>query len=226
MLITVKGIVLKNVPSSDSDCILTIITPKELLTLFARDGLTYRSPYRGTLDVLVFGEYMFTKKKNNMGKLTQSSLLENHYFLRNNFDVLNSAGRMKDAVLATQWPGKPIPGLYSLLLNCLHQLRLFSDPNFLLTFFWLKIMQYDGILDCSVTCSICSIELKEDFFRYKGQLFCRKDRPVSAVHFSKNEECFLKTMIACKSFEKLDELSRFGFSLFEKVALLFESAIE
>ncbi|MEG1542266.1 MAG: DNA repair protein RecO [Victivallaceae bacterium] len=226
MLFFVKGIVLKSIPCAEVDCVITLITARELVNVFVKGGLNYQSPHRGNLDSLTFGSYTFQRHKNNMGQLLESNFFNSHLFLRNDFEKLSAADKMRQAILDTQWPEKPIPGIYSLLHNCLHKLETFPDPNFLLAFFRLKIMQHDGILDCSDACSICGQPIDDSVFRHKGQILCSEHKHALSVVFSKHEEIFLKTLVTCKSFEKLSELCKCGFTLFEKISFLFNTVLE
>lgn len=217
-----KGLVLKSQMHQESNCIITIFSEKGLTNVFVKKGLGKHNKHRTNIIPITLIEIIYENKQNYLKVLKDSSLINNYQKIKSNYDNIMTAGNLISAILDSQWPEKPAPLLFSLLINLLENVPIFKNKKLLLSTFLLKIMKHDGLLDTTNACFNCQTIISNNFFRHKGKVLCQKHTYNKAIHFNKNEQLFLITLANCRKIKELIDLDQFEINLFKKIHQLFK----
>ncbi|WP_348663696.1 DNA repair protein RecO [Chlamydia vaughanii] len=220
------GIALQNLPSGKNHCITTIFSPLGLMTFFAKQGQALHYEFREALIPLSLGIYHLEYSPPKMRKLACAELKNAFSEIKNSYSLLQAAGKMAQSILDSQWQEKPSQPLFSLFLNFLHRLPESKNPEMFSATFLLKLLQYEGILDLSPTCSLCRKTIDSPtFYRHKGLKFCLEHKPEFAVIIENEEEQVLYALVHAKQFQELLHLSDFPTDFSTKIIQLFASTI-
>jgi DNA repair protein RecO len=143
--IKTEGIILKITPYKDHQRILQVLTRDSgILSLMAM-GVA-KPKIQSLLSPLTQLEVVYRKKGSGLCLFKEGAAIEYHHFLRERWDLLESAGKMAGATLHSQFPEKAAPDLYHLLTACLKQLPYFEAPSTLITLFYLKLLTHEGVI--------------------------------------------------------------------------------
>ena len=143
--IKTEGIILKMIPYKDHHRIVQILTPDSgILSLLAK-GVS-RPKMQALLSPLTQLEVVYRKKGSDLCFFKEGFVIEHHHFLRQRWELLESAGKIAGALLQSQFPEKAAPGLYRLLIACLKHLPHFKEPATLITLFYLKLLTHEGVV--------------------------------------------------------------------------------
>jgi DNA repair protein RecO (recombination protein O) len=143
--IKTEGIILKMIPYKDHHRILQILTPDSGVLSFLAKGVS-KPKLQSLLSPLTQLEVVYRKKGSDLCFFKEGFVIEHHHFLRERWDLLESAGKIAGAVLQSQFPEKAAPDLYRLLIACLKQLPHFKEPSTLITLFYLKLLTHEGVI--------------------------------------------------------------------------------
>ncbi|MEM8727347.1 MAG: DNA repair protein RecO [Chlamydiota bacterium] len=151
-----EGIVLKAVSFKENDRILSLFTPDQgIVSLYVR-GLSKKKPALANLTTpFCRGEYLFRKRRSDLYRFVDGTILDLHLPLRCSYSHLESAGKMLRAISKSQLPGKKATALYHLLASYLKKLPEALFPNTLRASFALKLLKYEGLLAIDETCLCC-----------------------------------------------------------------------
>ena len=154
-----EGIVLKAIPFKENDRILSLFTPdRGVMSLYVR-GLSKKKPALVNLTTpLCRAEYHFRKGRSDLYRFIDGTILDLHLPMRRSYHHLEYAGKMLQAILKAQMPGKKSEGLYYLLISYLKKLSDLSFPETLWVSFELKLLKYEGLLAIHETCLSCGKE--------------------------------------------------------------------
>lgn len=142
-----EGIVLRSLTYQEDARILTLFTKDLGLISLMLKGVSPRSLQKmAAASPFCQAEFVYFKGQSDMLHYRDSTLLNEHLFLRNKLSSLQTAGSLVQALLKSQMPGKSSPALYYLLDTYLKQIPAFVDPLPLLTSFYLKILSHEGVL--------------------------------------------------------------------------------
>lgn len=90
--------------------------------------------------------------------------------------------------------------------------------------FLLKLLQHEGSLDLSYSCSLCKSSLETStVYRHEGVLFCEKHAHEKTISFSHEEEHLLRIIVQAKKFQELMCLAEFPIDIDAKIDALFSS---
>ncbi len=143
--IKTEGIILKMIPYKDHHRIIQILTPDSgILSLLAK-GVS-KPKMQALLSPLTQLEIVYRKKGSDLFFFKEGFVIEHHHFLRERWDLLESAGKIASALLQSQFPEKAAPDLYRLLIACLKHLPHFEEPTTLITLFYLKLLTHEGVV--------------------------------------------------------------------------------
>ncbi len=143
--IKTEGIILRATPYKDHHRIMQILTPDSgILSLMAK-GVS-KPKLQSLLSPLTQLEVVYRKKGSDLCFFKEGFVIEHHHFLRESWQLLESAGKIAGAVLQSQFPEKAAPDLYRLLIACLKQLPYFQQPSTLITLFYLKLLTHEGVI--------------------------------------------------------------------------------
>ncbi len=139
---------------------------------------------------LIKAEFFFEIGKSELWKC-QEALVLNHYLpLRENFERLQAACDLLQAIIISQLPGKPAEKLYTLLDYYLEKLPFCNDPRTVVSSFYLKTLQYEGIFP--------------DIFHFSQNFLLTED---SSNPFKEEDLDQIKHMAYCRSFMELAQLA-------------------
>ncbi len=142
-----EGIVLRSLTYQEDARILTLFTKDLGLISLMLKGVSPRSLQKmAAASPFCQAEFVYFKGQSDMLHYRDSTLLNEHLFLRNKLSSLQTAGALVQALLKSQMPGKSSPALYHLLDTYLKQIPAFSDSAPLVTSFYLKILSHEGVL--------------------------------------------------------------------------------
>ncbi|MCB1110669.1 MAG: DNA repair protein RecO, partial [Chlamydiia bacterium] len=152
----VEGVVLRATPFKEKDRILTLLTPdRGVMNLYVR-GLSKAKPTGVSLTTpLCRGEFVFKKGRTDLYHFIDGTILDLHLPLRRSYAHLDVAGKIVQALLKTQLPGKDSHALYQLLIAFLKHLPHAQFPKTLWTTFQIKLLKHEGLLEITQACHTC-----------------------------------------------------------------------
>ena len=142
-----EGIVLKSVVYQEDARILSLFT-KDLgmISLMVKVVSPRSLQKMAAASPFCQAEFVYLKGQSEMLHYRDSTLLEEHLFLRNSLSSLQTAGSLAVALLKSQMPGKSAPALYHLFNAYLKQIPAFTHPPVLISSFYLKVLSHEGVL--------------------------------------------------------------------------------
>jgi DNA repair protein RecO (recombination protein O) len=143
--IKTEGIILKMIPYKDHHRIIQIFTPDSGIISLLAKGVS-RPKMQALLSPLTQLEIVYRKKGSDLCFFKEGFVIEHHHFLRERWDLLESAGKIASALLQSQFPEKAAPDLYKLLIACLKHLPYFQQPATLIALFYLKLLTHEGVI--------------------------------------------------------------------------------
>ncbi len=143
-----EGIILKTYPYKEQGRIAHLFTPNlGIVHLFIKRISPKNSQLMNLMAPLCLGKYIYRLGKSDLYLFIDGFIINLHLFLRQDFVLLNYGSQMIQAIHLSQFPGKPAPKLYLLLLTYLKKLPL--APKILWTSFRLKLLMHEGFMALS-----------------------------------------------------------------------------
>lgn len=196
-----KAIVLRKVLYKEKSLILTLFSENYgLFSVFLKNS---KKSHIVLFNPFSEGEFLFCEHSPDRNFYIDSTIVDLHLPLRENYDALDAAGKISKFILETQMPGKNAPLLYKLFSLFLKKIPDVKEPNLLTASFYLKALKHDGQISLSSQCSKCQSPAVGLF---QGESFCRKDLPQEGISFTLSEWQTIKKLLEMKSFEILDSL--------------------
>jgi len=218
-----EGIIIHALDFRDHDKILTVFSPDHgLIKLFLK-GILIRRHSRPVTAPLTRSEFVCKKRTGDLLLCREMSTLDQQLILRRDLKTLEAACELLQLVKRTQFPDKPAPDLYRLMIQYLRFIPSLSIPDVLTTSFRLKLLRHEGLFGISTTCHHCGTALA-DFLVARGESFCRQHAPSQALLFSKKEGELLHHLAFCRNLTALPSPG-FTINFKEKVAQFFEDVI-
>lgn len=200
-----EGLVLRAINYRDRQRIITVFTKdRGLISLIVKGIHRKRLDLMALTTPLSQAEYHYTIGRSDLYQFRDGTLLACNLELRESALSLETGGQIIQALLATQWPGKPAPLLYQLTLAYLKQLPHFPDPKALLASYWLKLLKYEGNLSLQSHCTHCE---KPPSHLYKGESLCLDHAPYSIHPLKSDEWVLLTTLLETKDFSLIKTLT-------------------
>lgn len=199
-----EGLVLRSIDYKDQQKIITLFTPTRGLISLIVKGINRKRAHLLTLtSPLTQAEYHFTIRRSDLYSFQDGTPINTHNNLRNNLRHLQTAVGFAEVLLASQFPGKPSPALYQLVLTYLKHLPSFADPSALKASFLLKLLKHDGHLSLTDHCSHCD---SPSAYYSHGESFCRTHSPSYGTLLSTQEWATLFTLTEARTIPQLQEL--------------------
>lgn len=140
-----KAIVLRSFAFKDNQKILTLFSENSGITSMILKGLaSKKSCTIAFSQPFCEAEFLFSKGSSDLLKFHEGSIIDLHLSLRTSLSFIKTASAMNNAILRSQLPGKPSPGLYALLSSFLKQVPFFSSQETVLACFYLKVLKHEG----------------------------------------------------------------------------------
>lgn len=215
-----EGVVLQTFPFKEYDRILTLFTPGGLLKLFVKGRKQNFLQQSALTAPLTIGEYFYIQGRSDLHRFRDGTIFHQNMRIRDNLEALQTANKLIQTILSSQWPGKPSPHLYILFRHFLQKISETEHPQRLIAAFLLKTLKHEGILQLQNICSIC-----QGFTSYRlgGECYCEEHASPQAIFFTSPEEELLQKLATSRSFEEIVSLSRTS-ELEENIETLFKQA--
>lgn len=217
-----EGVVLRATPFKENDRILSVLTPdRGILSLYVR-GLSKSKPQGVNLATpLCRAEFVFKKGKSDLHRFLDGTILDLHLPLRQSYRHLEAGGKMLNAILKTQMPGKNSHALYLLLTSFLKKLSEATYPETFWTTFLIKLLKHEGLLEISPTCLACSLPAR---YIVSGESRCKDHSQGEGFVFKEEEWMLLLTLFETRSFDTLLTL-QLPTPLMKGIEACFEAAL-
>ncbi|MDN3508446.1 MAG: DNA repair protein RecO [Candidatus Neptunochlamydia sp.] len=214
-----EGIVLKAVPFKENDRILSLFTPDQgVISLYVR-RLSKKKPALMNLTTPPCrGEYLFRKGRSDLYRFIDGTILDLHLPLRRSYHHLEYAGKMLQAILKSQMPGKSAKNLYHFLASYLKKLSEASFPETLWASFALKLLKYEGLLAVDETCLSCEKNTASHIS--EGESRCEKCAAPLSLSFSSLDWKTLQVLSHVRSFDPILKVE-LPSSLIQEIDTLF-----
>lgn len=200
-----EGVVLKATPYKENDRIITLFTPDQgVISLYVR-GLSRSKPALVNLTTpLCHGEFIYRKGKSDLYRFVDGTIIDLHLPLRRSYQHLEFGGKMLQAILKSQLPGKAAEKLYALLLTYLKHLPTAEHPAVLWVSFLLKLLKHEGLLSLTESCTSCGNPAS----RFgDGESRCSECDEGLSFPFSEEEWKLLYTLGSTRQFTNINHLT-------------------
>ncbi len=200
------GIILSTLNYRDYDLILTVFSSdRGLIKFFYKGGNSKKRKKGSTTDPLTCAEFIYSKGKGDLYPCHEISMINAHLEIRQELKFLEAGCKMIKAIAHTQFPEKPSPALYQMLLRYLGHIPKMNHPEILELSFLLKIMRHDGIFGVTPACAACKTPLKNHHICEK-ESFCPNHAPAGSVIFNEEESNLLLILAYCRTLSELPDI--------------------
>lgn len=219
-----EGIVLKSIPYKDSDRILSVFTPdRGVISLYVGRISKSRPAMVNLTTPLCRAEFIFRKGRSDLHRFVDGTILDLNLKLRRSYQQLEYAGKMLNAILTSQMPGKSAPALYVLLTNYLKRLSDFPRLDALWASFQLKLLKHEGLLSIETACNKC--QQKKASHIVEGESRCTSCASEQSYPFGKDEWRTLLQLFEAKQFDSFKDL-KIDPILMQGIEALYHSRME
>jgi DNA repair protein RecO len=213
-----EGIVLHSFAFQENSRILKIFSPDLGIFSLIVKNISLKKPLLLSLTTpFSHAEFVYKKGKNDLLLFTDGSLIDNHLFLRQDFDLLHAASKMNKCLLDSQWAYKKSPALFVLFKNYLKAFQKYHNTQALLSSFYLKLLLHEGLVHLSLQCNRCS---KPSIALDRGESLCSLHAQSQDLQFTEEEFILLCTLARAKKFQILQEIPVFE-DMKNKIETLF-----
>jgi DNA repair protein RecO (recombination protein O) len=228
--IRIQGLCLSTLSVGEADLLLTLLSEEQgVIKVYAR-GI--RRPSRRDQFVAcrpgTVGDWILRKGRGELCNLEEVEVLYYPDALFQRWEQLHDVLAMFQAILDSQWAGKPVPALYALALTFMRQAEV-QWSSALLPVFLLKLLVHEGVFPVPVFCELCNGQGEPWDWSPSGGLLCyRHGDPHSPLL------CSLKTlekwtaMSSLRSFESIraQEIPAAEVELLQRVSALLFGALK
>lgn len=176
MLITTRGIIIRERPVRENDKYVEILTEdKGIVEALVRGGRKITSKNSAATQLLTFSK-LCLNKTNSGYVLNSSQTLNTFYNIRLDVKKLALAAYFSDILRFTTPPEEPAREVLRLFLNTLHFLDVGNrDTEQMKILFELRIMCKIGLMPQLIGCHSCYLHEDELFYfnLYDGRLCCK-----------------------------------------------------
>lgn len=131
-----KGVVLGEFAYGEKDRIVSLFTPQGLYKAIEKFGKKHNVSNFSIIEGLL------VEGRSELFKLKEVKVTKTFLNIRENYDAIEAALKMGDAIMKTQLGDKPAENLYLIFIGFLE--RLEKNPNAYMTSFLLKLMVNEG----------------------------------------------------------------------------------
>ncbi|MCH9627346.1 MAG: DNA repair protein RecO [Chlamydiales bacterium] len=156
--------------------------------------------------------------RGDLHRFRDGTIHQQNLRLRERYENIEAAGTCVQAILKSQWPGKPAPHLYNLFHYFLKKIPEVERPLDLATIFLTKTLKHEGLLQQTESCAFCD---KKPTHRFGGERVCSIHAGTSALQLIEQEERLFMRIAEGRS---LTELLEHPIKINSQIAQLFEQA--
>ena len=176
MYLQTRGLVIREVEYSESDKLLTVLTPEHgALTLKARGVRRSSSPLKAACQLLCYSSFTASSYQNYYS-ITEAEPVEMFLPLRQDLELLSLGAWLAQAAQIVSEADTPSPELLQLLLSGLNALTKGRDQRLVKAAFELRLMCLAGFQPDLSGCAVCGREDADGFDVTRGLLCCLKCR--------------------------------------------------
>ena len=212
-----EGILLKIFPFRDFDRIVTFFSPDLGMARFVYKG-RLRKDRMAALTPLVQVELTYDRGQSDLLRCQELKIAHTFPKVRESWEALQAGCEMAQALVQSQYPYKPGPDLYALLVFFLQKLP--EAHRQVATSFYLKTLLHEGLLNCRDTCAVCK-EPFADCVLADGEPYCGKHAPPYGQALGGKEWETMRKLALSRSFAELTEIALFP-AVEDKVKHLFD----
>ncbi len=154
MLLTVKGLVLRETPYGETDKLIDLLTDEGVITIRVRGARKPGSKYAALTQLFSYAEFCL-RQNHDRYFLDSAVPIQLFYGIRNDLEALALAAYFSELTqkIAT---AQPQPQILRLFLYCLHYLSAHSRPLPLIkSIFELRMLTELGMMPDLLCCPIC-----------------------------------------------------------------------
>ncbi len=173
MLKRTEGIVLKTIPFSDADLIVSFLTPDlGLLRAFAKSPLKTKSRFGSSLEPLTHSKIAFWGKENvSLPRLTQSDIIHSFQSIRDTLVRFLKISEIIELTLRFVPEREANTNIYFLLLHTLHNIEEDWDMSFAVLYYKIHFLRIAGYAPKLDTCGRCGKD-GHYFYISQGSILC------------------------------------------------------
>src|ERR1700722_2098610 len=195
-LIQLEAVVLQAILFREYDRILTLFSPQGVLKLFVKGNKRDYLHLAALTSPLTHAEFHYSQGRKDLHRLSEGTILKQNLLIRASYTTLTAAEKMIQALLQSQWPGKPAPKLFYLFSLFLDQIPYPKEYSTLITIFLLKILKHEGVLQLCTSL--------QSAYRFSGERYSQIDAPPGALLFTGEEEELLTELALTRSLSHID----------------------
>lgn len=205
--ITTEGISLR--------CVLLKEDDSRIVTLFSADyGLISvimkrirKNDYqKRTLSTsLTKGEYVLLPGKKDLYRFSDGHVIDAHIPFRNDWKKLQASIAMGNAILSSQWQGKPARAIYQLFTSYLKALTKSYDEKLIELSFLLKLLKHEGFLPKLTHCQLCHENPITAF--HQGEFTCNGCGQGQGIPLSEEDQQLFFILTEARTFSLFEDLS-------------------
>jgi DNA repair protein RecO (recombination protein O) len=219
-----EGIVLRSLDYQDHQRILTVFTESHGMISLITKNISQRHPSFLTITTpFCQAEFLYVKKQSDLYRLRDSTVLDEHLSLRNQFAYLQTAGCLVQALLQSQLPGKPAPQLYTLFSSYLKHIPSNENPYSITASFLLKILHHEGLVNLKDACAVCG--QVPALYLNQGECVCNIHASSCSIFLLPEEKPLMQELMFARSFKKLSTLTT-NLLLNQKIQTYFTRRIK
>ena len=212
MLISTKGIVLKETLLPSDDRLITILTSEYgKISVFASSSKKKRSAFASATDLFCYTSFVLFKSSKDKYYINSADSETLFFGIRCDIEKVSLASYFAELCCDMTPENEEQPELMRLFLNCLHFLdKDLMSLTQLKAIFELRFACINGYMPDLVACCGCGVyECDTMYFSYKtGKIFCENCRPNQGEIPISKSILYAMRFICYSPFEKI-----FSFSL-------------
>ncbi|MBJ7449263.1 MAG: DNA repair protein RecO [Parachlamydiales bacterium] len=216
-----EALILGVMPFKEYDRIVTIFTPYLGLVKFYFKGRQLNQRQM-PLTPLTRLDLLYKQGQSDLLQCKDIKILDSYQALREDYTFLKVGCDMANAMIISQYPHKPAPHLYALLLFYLQ--RIPFCPQTILSSFYLKTLIHEGLLSSLDKCAACQDDLQEAHLA-SGEAYCNKHAQPYSFSFNAEEWIQFCLLAKSRSFSELQQ-SVVSLELSQKIEQFFKVALE
>ncbi len=218
-MISVKGIVLKETKTKESDKIITVLTDElGVISIYAKGAMRLKNKFHSATSIFVYSEFLvYSSSKSKLYKLNEANIINVFYKLGEDIEKLSLAYYFSEITTEVIVPNEQSKDILRLFLNILHYLTTDKWSKILCkAAFEMRILCDVGYRPNLIGCIRCQESEKELYLFNinQGQIVC-KDCYNNVMDYE-NLICDKAVLIALRYFAYADLDKMFSFNLENK----------
>jgi DNA repair protein RecO (recombination protein O) len=170
MTLKTKAIVLNSLSYSDSDLIVTFLSPEQgIIKGMAKGARKSRKRFAGCFEPFnLLSLEIFIKESGGLARVDSADILDARYGIREDLARINAGALMLELVSALEAPGAGASEVFGLLDTALKTLEGSPDPAGLAAVYAIKYLKLSGYKMPLESCSKCGCSILDKEAVYPG----------------------------------------------------------